>query len=141
MQLEIGTILDGKITSVKKFGAFVMLPENKIGMVHVSEISSEYIKELNDVLKEGQLVKVKIVNINPEGKIALSIKQATENSSYKTKSTRADTGIIWQPKQKPQITNLSFEEMMAKFKTQSEENICDLKRVTETRRNGYSKRR
>ncbi len=139
MQVEIGTIVEGKVTGVKKFGAFVMLPGGSTGMVHVSEVSNEYIQELSDVLNEGQTVRVKVLSISPEGKTALSIKKAQEGSS--PPKQRADTGKVWQPKPKAVPETLGFEDMMARFKTQSEEKISDLKRVTEARRGGYSRRR
>ena len=139
MQLEVGGILEGKVTGVKKFGAFVLLPDGTTGMVHVSEVSNEYIQELSDVLSEGQMVKVKVLSVSPEGKVALSIKKTQEKPP---RPARADTGKVWQPKAKPQVgDSMNFEDMMSRFKTQSEEKISDLKRVTEARRGGYSKRR
>ena len=119
MAVEVGSIVEGKITGVKKFGAFVALPGGQTGMVHISEVSNEYIQELSDVLSEGQTVKVKVMSISPEGKIALSIKR-TESQ--------------------PQ-GEMSFEDMMSQFKSRSEEKISDLRRVTEARRGGgYSRR-
>ncbi len=140
MALEVGGIVEGKITGVKKFGAFVLLPEGTTGMVHVSEVSNEYIQELSDVLSEGQMVKVKVLSISPEGKVALSIKKTQEKPP---RPARADTGKVWQPKPKaPTADSTNFEDMMARFKTQSEEKISDLRRVTEARRGGgYSRRR
>ncbi len=138
MQLEVGGIVEGKVTGVKKFGAFILLPGGLTGMVHVSEVSNEYIQELSDVLSEGQMVKVKVLSISPEGKMALSIKKAQERAP---RPVRADTGKVWQPKPKAMQDNLSFEDMMSRFKTQSEEKISDLKRATESRRGGYSRRR
>ena len=73
MAVEVGSILEGKVTGVKKFGAFVRLPDGKTGMVHISEVSNEFIPELDTVLSEGQEVKVKVLSISPEGKIALSM--------------------------------------------------------------------
>ena len=75
MLLEVGAILEGKITGVKKFGAFVALPGGKTGMVHISEVSNSFIEDLSTVLSEGQEVKVKVLNIAEDGKIALSIKR------------------------------------------------------------------
>ena len=138
MAVEVGSILEGKVTGVKKFGAFVLLPGGKTGMVHISEVSNEYIQELADVLAEGQTVKVKVLSVSPEGKIALSMKRAEP----RPKPTRADTGRVWQPRPAAPKTNLSFEDMMSQFKSRSEEKISDLKRVTEARRGGgYSRRR
>ena len=75
-QIEVGAILDGTVSSIAKFGAFVNLPERRSGLVHISEIASEYVADVNDFLQVGQAVKVKILAITPEGKINLSIKRA-----------------------------------------------------------------
>ena len=142
MALEIGSILEGKITGVKPFGAFVLLPDGTNGMVHISEVSGEYIQQLSDVLAEGQTVKVKVLSVSPEGKVALSIKRAQEMPRA-PRPQRADTGRVWQPRTPaaPQGA-ATFEDMMAQFKTRSEEKISDLKRVTEARRGGgYSRRK
>ncbi|MBQ2347208.1 MAG: S1 RNA-binding domain-containing protein [Clostridia bacterium] len=79
MQIEVGSILEGKVTGIVKFGAFVDLPEGKSGMVHISEISNTYVENVTDFLAEGQTVKVKVLAINENGKISLSIKKACEN--------------------------------------------------------------
>lgn len=84
MQLEVGAILEGKITGVKKFGAFVALPGGKTGMVHISEVSNSFIEDLSTVLSEGQEVKVKVLNIAEDGKIALSIKRTLPPSRART---------------------------------------------------------
>ena len=81
MQLEIGKIVEGKVTGITKFGAFVDLGEGKTGMVHISEVAPTYVKEITDFLTQGQTVKVKILNIADDGKISLSIKKALENDS------------------------------------------------------------
>ena len=140
MQLQVGEILDGKVTGVKKFGAFVLLPGGTTGMVHISEVSNQYIQELSDVLSEGQSVRVKVLTIAPDGKVALSIKQTME--APPPRPSRADPGKVWQPKSSQPSGGLTFEDMMSKFKSQSEEKISDLRRVTEARRGcGYSRRR
>lgn len=140
MQLQIGSIIEGKVTGVKKFGAFVSLPDGTTGMVHISEVSTEYIQELSDVLTEGQEVKVKVMSVSPEGKVALSIKRTMEKPP---RPSRADSGKVWQPKAAAAPASaMSFEDMMSRFKSQSEEKISDLRRVTEARRGGgYSRRR
>ena len=76
MQLEIGDVLEGKVTGITKFGAFVELPEGKTGMVHISEVSTAYVEDISQYLKQDQIVKVKVINITEEGKISLSIKKA-----------------------------------------------------------------
>lgn len=76
MQLEQGSIVEGKITGILKFGAFVDLGNGKSGMVHISEVSNSFVNDINDFLKVGDSVKVKIISIGEDGKIALSIKKA-----------------------------------------------------------------
>ena len=78
MQLENGKIVEGKVTGITKFGAFVDLGEGKTGMVHISEVAPTFVKEISDFLTQGQTVKVKILNIAPDGKISLSVKQALD---------------------------------------------------------------
>ena len=74
-EISVGSILDGKVTGITKFGAFVALPEGKSGLVHISEIAYSYVNEVSDHLKEGQEVKVKIIGIDQANRINLSIKQ------------------------------------------------------------------
>ena len=143
MQLEVGMILEGKVTGITNFGAFIELPEGKTGMVHISEVDSDYVKEIKDYLEEGQLVKVKVMNISENGKVALSIKKAVENEKQRKYS---------KPSSKFEKTNNSsgntnntnatsnFEDMMSKFKKASDEKMLDLKRVTESKRGGLSRR-
>lgn len=78
MQLEVGEVLEGKVTGILKFGAFVDLGNGKSGMVHISEVASSYVNDIHDHVTEGQIVKVKIINIAEDGKISLSIKKAEE---------------------------------------------------------------
>ena len=158
MEFEVGTVLEGKVTGVKKFGAFVALPEGKSGMVHISEVSNEFIQDLSTVLTEGQTVKVKVINIAEDGKIALSIKRTLppperparpqqrpaggQRPARPQQQRSSDAPRGWQPKRTAPQGEMSFEDMMAKFKSQSEEKISDLKRVTENHRGGgYSRRR
>ena len=142
MQLEVGTIVEGTVSGVKKFGAFVTLPEGKTGMVHISEVSNEFIQDLSAVLSEGQTVKVKIINIAEDGKIAPERPaRGPRGPRPAQRGGRADTGRVWQPKAPQPQGDLSFEDMMARWKSQSEEKNADLKRVTEAHRGGGSRRR
>jgi len=77
-QLEVGMILEGKVTGITKFGAFVALPGGKSGLVHISEVANAYVSDINEHLTNGQEVKVKLIAISPDGKINLSIKKAVE---------------------------------------------------------------
>ncbi len=141
MQLQVGEVLEGKVTGVRKFGAFVQLANGVTGMVHISEVSNEYVQELADVISDGQAVKVKVLSVAPDGKVALSMKRAVEREKPQ-RPQRADTGKVWQPRPSTKNTGDGFEDMMARFKSQSEEKISDLRRVTESHRGGgYSRRR
>ena len=75
MEFGVGSVLEGKVTGITKFGAFVSLPEGKSGLVHISEIAYSYVNDVKDHLKEGQEVKVKVIGIDQAGRINLSIKQ------------------------------------------------------------------
>ena len=77
MEFGVGSILDGKVTGITKFGAFVSLPEGRSGLVHISEIAYSYVSEVSEHLKEGQEVKVKVIGIDQSNRINLSIKQVT----------------------------------------------------------------
>ncbi len=76
MQLEVGSIVEGKVTGITKFGAFVELSEGKSGMVHISEVADVFVSEITEFVSEGQMVKVKVINIGDDGKISLSMKKA-----------------------------------------------------------------
>ena len=78
MQLEIGSILEGKVTGITKFGAFVSLGDGKSGLVHISEIANTYVSEVRDYVQDGQSVKVKVIGVTPDGKINLSMKRVEE---------------------------------------------------------------
>lgn len=76
MPIAVGDIIEGRVSGIAKFGAFVEMGEGKNGLVHISEISSRYVENVEDFVKRGDVVKVKVVSISPEGKIGLSIRQA-----------------------------------------------------------------
>ena len=80
MALEVGNIVEGKITGITKFGAFVALPEGKSGLVHISEIANSFVSDVHEHVQMGQAVKVRVLSVSPEGKINLSIKRAQEMS-------------------------------------------------------------
>ena len=141
MALQVGDIVEGKVTGIKPFGAFVSLPEGKTGLVHISEVSYEFVQDLSAVLSDGQAVQVKVLSIAPDGKIALSIKrtQPAPERGHRPQGGGNGGPRPNQPRQKR--GEMSFEDMMARYKSRSEEKIADLKRVTENHRGGYSRRR
>ena len=75
-EIEVGAVLEGKVTGITKFGAFVALPGGKSGLVHISQVANAYVTDIHEFLSDGQTVKVRVLSISPEGKIALSIKGA-----------------------------------------------------------------
>lgn len=136
MQLEVGTVLEGKITGITKFGAFVELPDGKTGMVHISEVAPTFVKEIKDYVQENQTVKVKVLNILEDGKISLSMKRVEPQTASRPQNNRRDN-YEWTPKRND---NLSFEDMMSKFKQSSEEKMSDLKKYIDPKRGNVSKR-
>ena len=149
MAIEVGNIFEGRVTGVKPFGAFVALPEGRVGMVHISEVSNEYVQDIAAVLHDGDTVKVQVINVAPDGKIALSIKRllppAPRAPHEGGQGGRPQGGRgpardaaprVWQPKAPAKSDNLSFEDMMSRFKSQSEEKMADLDHETNNRRGG-----
>ncbi len=144
MQIDIGSIYDGTVTGLTKFGAFVKLENGASGMVHISEVSTEYVEDIANHLSEGDKVKVKVMEINEKGKISLSIKKAlpeSEKPKFEKKPRPQNKNVNrgWQGKpQEEQSAPMSFEDMMAKFKAQSEDKMSDIKRGSDRRgSNGY----
>ena len=136
MDLEVGAIVEGVVTGLTKFGAFVSLPDNKSGMVHISEVSTEYVNDINDHLSKDQQVKVKIISIGDDGKISLSIRRASEASKPKTQKSQRNNRQqnVWQGQQTKNCGEaMSFEDMMAKFKQDSEEKMSALKKSSDSR--------
>ena len=76
MQVEVGAVVEGTVTGITKFGAFVSLPDGRSGLVHISEIANTYVNDVNEFLKLGDKVKVRVLAITPDGQINLSIKKA-----------------------------------------------------------------
>ena len=81
MQLEVGMVLEGKVTGITKFGAFIELPGGKTGMVHISEVAPTFVKEIRDFVTENQTVKVKVLSISEGGKGSLSMKKSHGSGS------------------------------------------------------------
>ena len=135
--VEVGQILEGTVTGLTDFGAFVTLPDGETGMVHISEVANTFVKTIGEHLSEGQEVKVKVIEINEKGKIALSIKKAGESDSdektEKPKRTRPQPKG-WQGLPEKQTENMTFEDMLASFKKTSEDRMSDLKKSTESKR-------
>lgn len=139
MQLEVGAVLEGKVTGITKFGAFVELPGGKTGMVHISEIAPTFVKEIRDYVTENQMVKVKVLSISEEGKVSLSMKKAVPpapKSAPVQRSSGRPGNYEWQSRRNEPA---SFEDMMSRFKQTSDEKMSDLKRTMESKRGGFSR--
>ena len=91
MALEVGEVFEGKVTGITKFGAFVAMPDGKNGLVHISEIANTYVNDINEFVKEGQVVKVRVIGIGDGGKVNLSMKQAETQAQLEMK--KAEDGI------------------------------------------------
>ncbi len=125
MPVQAGKIVEGKVTGITNFGAFVELPDGEVGLVHISEIAEEYVKDINDFLKINDLVKVKVISVDPKGKIGLSIKQTVERRRPA-------------PRKKFEV---SFEEKLNRFLKDSEERQQGLRRNADAKRGGRGNRR
>ena len=101
MELEVGAILDGKVTGITKFGAFVQLPGGASGLVHISEIANAYVSDVHDYITDGQTVKVKVIGINEAGKINLSIKQALPTEERSPRAPRTTSPRVQNPAPRP----------------------------------------
>ena len=143
MALEVGSIAEGKVSGIMPFGAFVSLGGSNVGLVHISEVASQYVTDIKDHLKVGDVVRVKIINIDEKGKISLSIKQAVEKKKKeKTAEAPKKTGpvrpadIDWGRDD----SQLSFEDKLSKFKQDSDERMLALKRSNDSKRSGGYRR-
>lgn len=137
MGYEIGSVLEGKVTGITKFGVFVSFPDGKSGMVHISEVASTFVKEIRDYVSENQMVKVKVVNITDDGKIALSMKRVQEAPPKEVKISRPPMQIDWNNKCND---SLSFEDKLNKFKQDSDEKMLDLKHYMDGKRGTAGKK-
>jgi len=134
MSIEVGSIIEGVVTGITNFGAFVELPGGQTGLVHISEVADAYVRDVKDYLKDKDRVTVKVIAID-KGKIGLSIKQAkpaaTQDAPKKIQHSR-----------KPDRREASnFEDRLAKFIKDSDERLQDLRRATDAKRGGRGSRR
>ncbi|WP_281165837.1 S1 domain-containing RNA-binding protein [Liquorilactobacillus sicerae] len=162
MSIEVGAKVTGKVSGITNFGAFVDLGEKKNGLVHISEISDSYVKDIHDVLSVGDKVTVKVLSIAPDGKIALSIRKAVDKTPQSAKggysqnnhfekhhanhsavgvkthnSSAAKSHNFQRSESKPK----DFDSLLAGFLKESEARLTSLKRNTEGKRGGRGGRR
>ncbi len=150
MELTVGAVLEGKIKSITNFGAFVSLPENKTGMVHISEVANTYVSDIRQHLTEGQDVKVMVIGTE-NGKINLSIKrlepkQPRENgqrgNNFRGGSAPRRDAPSGQnrpqrttptPPPAPKTADQLFEEKLKAFMTESDSKLSSIKQYSEHR--------
>jgi len=153
MSIEVGSKVQGKVTGITNFGAFVELPDGKTGLVHISEVADNYVKDINEHLKVGDEVEVKVMNVEADGKIGLSIRKAKPQAERPERTERPGRPDRPDRPQRPRRENNrsnerndrqpkeNFEQKMARFLKDSDERLTTLKRATESKRGGRGARR
>lgn len=148
MELEVGSIVEGKVSGITKFGAFVSLQEGRSGLVHISELANAFVSDVNEHVQLGQAVRVKVLGISPEGKINLSMKRVLDDSPAerpagfrKAAAPKRDapprTAQI--PSADPPSADQAFEDRLKKFMQESDSRIADNRMYAD--RNRRSRRR
>lgn len=158
MSIEVGSKVPGKVTGITNFGAFIDLGNGKTGLVHISEISDSFVKDIRDVLSVGDEVTVKVLTIGDDGKIGLSIRKAVDkpqeaagssrpsskpSSTYQrsdrggSKGYNKSRGSSYAQKDKKE----DFDSLMNSFLKDSDDRLSSLKRNTEGKRGGRGGRR
>ena len=117
--IEVNDIVEGSVVGITKFGAFIELEDGKKGLIHISEISNQFVKDVNDFLKVNDKVKAKVIHISDDGKIDLSIKRLNEDEVYLEKLEKSKA---------------MFEQKLNKFLKQSQDRLTDLKKHQENKR-------
>ena len=121
MNFALGSIIEGKVSRIMPFGAFIDLGNGLSGLVHISEIADAFVKDINDYLTPGDQVQVKVLTIDPLGKIALSLKQAVPT-------------VEPEPAREQEGQNAAFEDKLARFMRDSNEKMLSIKRYHEAKR-------
>ena len=148
MSIAVGDKLQGKVTGITNFGAFIELPGGVTGLVHISEVAGNYVKDINDHLKLNDVVTVKVIQMDAKGKIGLSIKQAVDQPAgqeppprreFRPRSEGQGAGGNRAPKGAP--GKATFEDKVSRFLKDSEERISSLRKNTDSKRGGRGGRR
>ena len=143
MELTVGAVLEGKVKSITNFGAFISLPENKTGMVHISEVANAYVSDIRQYLTEGQDVKVMVIGTD-NGKINLSIKRlepkrenpgkgSFRGQSRREGGPRQSQGRAPMQPAAPKTADQLFEEKLKAFMTESDSKLSSIKAYSENR--------
>ncbi|WP_226038360.1 S1 domain-containing RNA-binding protein [Aquibacillus saliphilus] len=132
MSIEVGSKLQGKVTGITNFGAFVELPGGSTGLVHISEVADNYVKDINEHFSVGDQVTVKVINVEKDGKIGLSIKKAKDNPNPNAGRRKSNPKSNTRGGDRPE----NFEAKMNRFLKDSEDRLASLKKQTESKRGG-----
>ena len=119
MQVEVGAVVEGTVTGITKFGAFVSLPDGKSGLVHISEIANTYVSDVNEFLKLGDKVKVRVLAVTPDGKINLSIKKAEPAPERPNNRSAQPAGQVSGPS-----GDAAFEDRLKQFMQESDSRMA-----------------
>ena len=132
MAIEVGAKLPGKVSGITNFGAFVDLENGKTGLVHISEVSTSFVKDINDILSVGDEVNVKVMSIGEDGKIGLSIRQYEDAALAKKE---------YHKKQNPRKKTQDIDTLINHFLKDSDSRLSSLKRNLDGKRGGRGGRR
>ena len=137
MELTVGAILDGKVKSITNFGAFIALPENKTGLVHISEVANTYVSDVREHLTEGQEVKVMVLSAEA-GKINLSIKRLEARPAREDRAPRRENAprparTAPTPPPAPKTADQMFEEKLKAFMSESDSKISSIRQYSDHR--------
>ena len=148
MSIEVGAKLQGKVSGITNFGAFIDLGNRKTGLVHISEVSDGFVKDINDVLKVGDEVTVLVTSVGDDGKIGLSIRKAVDKPQAEKKEFKKEPSRRPAPKKPfskgPSVSankKEDFDSLMSSFLKDSDDRLSSLRRNTEGKRGGRGGRR
>ena len=147
LAIEVGSVVEGVVTGITNFGAFVELPEGKTGLIHISEVADVYVNDVHDFLRERDSVKVKVLTVDDRGKIGLSIKALQDKPAVPAQPSAAPARPPRPPRDMRrtaaarQIGSPSFEDKLSRFLKDSDERLTDLRRKTDSKRGGRGSRR
>ena len=138
MELTVGAVLEGKVKTITNFGAFISLPENKTGMVHISEVANAYVSDIRQHLTEGQDVKVMVIGLE-NGKVNLSIKRL-ESKPQRENAPRSSAPAQNRPPRTaptpppaPKTADQLFEERLKAFMSESDSKISSIRQYSDHR--------
>lgn len=159
MSIEVGAKLQGKVSGITNFGAFIDLGKGKTGLVHISEVSNGFVKDIHDVLSVGDEVTVKVTSVGDDGKIGLSIRKAQDQPPVEKKEFHRDNRDSRDnrdgrdnrfnkqgprknfSRNQPVSNKQDFDSLMSSFLKDSDDRLSSLKRNTEGKRGGRGGRR